>query len=102
MPLPSDRPDPSASSAGYVPVAETTPLLCRHQLAELGALEREMRQLGGDDRPRWIGLDRRFHLLTSAAAPLPRLRATIAELWNAVQPYRPAYTALPDTLDTAQ
>jgi DNA-binding GntR family transcriptional regulator len=83
-------------------VAESTPLLSRDQLAELGALEREMRQVGGADRLRWIGLDRRFHQLSTAAAPLPRLRATIAELWNAVQPYRPVYTALPDTLDAVQ
>jgi DNA-binding GntR family transcriptional regulator len=83
-------------------VAESTPLLSGDQLAEIAALDREMREVGAADRRRWIGLDRRFHMLTYAAAPLPRLRATIAELWNVVQPYRPAYTALPDTLDAAQ
>src|SRR3954451_5081106 len=56
-------------------VAESAPRLSDDQLSELAALERELRELGGADRSRWIGLDRRFHLLAYAAAPLPRLRA---------------------------
>jgi DNA-binding GntR family transcriptional regulator len=83
-------------------VLESTPLLSEDHLAELAELESEMRAVDGNDRARWIGLDRRFHLLGYAAAPLPRLRREIAELWNALQPYRPAYTARPEALDAAQ
>jgi DNA-binding GntR family transcriptional regulator len=82
-------------------ILESVPHLTEDQLDELAHLARELEEVGGSDPPRWIGLDRRFHLLACAAAPLPRLRREVGRLWNAVQPYRPAYTGRPETVDAA-
>lgn len=83
-------------------VLESVPLLTDDQVDELTDLAREMEAVGGSDPQRWIGLDRRFHMLAYAAAPLPRLRREIGHLWNAVQPYRPAYAGRPETVEPAR
>jgi DNA-binding GntR family transcriptional regulator len=44
-----------------------------------------------DDPLRWLEADRRFHLESYAAAPLPRVLSMIEGFWNQSQQYRRAY-----------
>lgn len=71
-------------------LAESTPNLTTHQLAELRGLVGEI-EISTQDRPRWLELDRRFHLESYAAAPMPRLLSMIERFWNQTQQYRRAY-----------
>jgi DNA-binding GntR family transcriptional regulator len=71
-------------------IAESAPHLTDEQLAELHELADEV-EAARDDEQRWLELDRRFHLGSYAAAPLPRLLGMIEELWNTTQHYRRAY-----------
>ena len=73
-------------------IAESLPNLSDQQLAALrGLLSVIERSL--DDPARWLGLDRRFHLESYAAAPMPRVLTMIERLWNQTQQYRRAYLA---------
>lgn len=42
---------------------------------------------------RWLELDRRFHLESFGAAPLPRMLSMVEQFWNQTQHYRRAYLA---------
>lgn len=79
-------------------IAQSAPHLDDVQLAELHALVDEI-AAAHDDEQRWLELDRRFHLKSYAAAPLPRLLGMIEDLWNTTQHYRRAYR---DTLSAEE
>lgn len=71
-------------------IAESAPNLSDRQLTALHALLSEIED-SSDDIPRWLELDRRFHLESYAGAPLPRARTIIEQFWNQTQQYRRAY-----------
>ena len=71
-------------------ISESAPRLSDEQLAELEQLVEQIAE-ATDDEARWLELDRRFHLGSYAAAPLPRLLGMIDDLWNTTQHYRRAY-----------
>lgn len=73
-----------------VAAAESAPNLTDDQLDELRSLAAQIAD-AVDDEPRWLELDRRFHLTSYAGAALPRLRGMIEDLWNTTQHYRRAY-----------
>src|SRR5690606_7315048 len=70
-----------------VAAAESAPNLTDDQLDELRSLAAQIAD-AVDDEPRWLELDRRFHLTSYAGAALPRLRGMIEDLWNTTQHYR--------------
>lgn len=78
-----------------IAIAESATRLTPEQLDELRQMEVEFEQLGTDPE-RWLEADRRFHLATYAAAPMPRLLEMIEGFWNSTQHYRRAYLS---TLD---
>jgi DNA-binding GntR family transcriptional regulator len=51
------------------------------------------------DPLQWLDYDRRFHLESYAAAPLPRLLHMIEALWNITQQYRRVYLTTLDERD---
>lgn len=61
--------------------------------AQIGHLRElvEIVELTSDDPLRWLEADRRFHLESYAAAPLPRVLSMIEGFWNQSQQYRRAY-----------
>lgn len=70
-------------------IAQSAPRLSADDLAQLRDL---MLQIEGSDDPAvWLVLDRRFHLASYAAAPMPRLLKMIEGFWNTTQQYRRAY-----------
>ncbi|MDO8211734.1 GntR family transcriptional regulator [Conexibacter sp. CPCC 206217] len=81
-----------------IAIAESAPRLSDEQLAELHRLQQEI-SAAVDDEPRWLELDRRFHLGSYAAAEMPRLLALIDDLWNTTQHYRRAYRTMLATAD---
>jgi DNA-binding GntR family transcriptional regulator len=72
-------------------LAASVPGLADEAIAELGALVAGMEAAAGSTA--WLDLDRRFHLLSYAGAPLPRLRHMIEGFWNTTQQYRRAHLA---------
>lgn len=78
-------------------IAESAPRLTDAQLDELRELV-EIVEASFDDPPRWLEYDRRFHVKSYAAAPLPRVLEMIDRFWNTTQHYRRAYNG---TLDAA-
>lgn len=70
------------------------------QTLEESLLEME-RMADPTDPSRWIELDRRFHLASYSAAPLPEFLALIESIWNRTQQYRRAYVRLPESFETA-
>jgi DNA-binding GntR family transcriptional regulator len=71
-------------------IAESAPLLDDAQLRHLGDLLDEL-EAGQDDPATYLDVDRRFHLATYAAAPLPRVRSMVESFWNTTQHYRRAF-----------
>ena len=73
-------------------LAESTANLTDAQIDELARLTEEM------DRPvdpgSFIVLDREFHLLSYAGAPLDRTQAIVEKFWNQTQYYRRAFMHL--------
>jgi DNA-binding GntR family transcriptional regulator len=70
-------------------LAQSAPLLADEQVTQLREL---MLQIEGSDDPGvWLILDRRFHLASYAAAPMPRLLKMIENFWNSTQQYRRIY-----------
>jgi DNA-binding GntR family transcriptional regulator len=60
--------------------------------ARIAQLRDLMLQIDGSDDPAvWLNCDRRFHLLSYAAAPMPRLLKMIENFWNSTQQYRRVY-----------
>lgn len=78
-----------------IALAESATRIEEPQLEELRAMELEFEQLGTDPQ-RWLEADRRFHLATYAAAPMPRLLEMIESFWNSTQHYRRAYLTMLD------
>jgi DNA-binding GntR family transcriptional regulator len=73
-------------------LAQSTPHLSDEQLAQLQDL---MLQIEVSDDPGvWLILDRRFHLASYAAAPMPRLLKMIENFWNTTQQYRRIYYSM--------
>jgi DNA-binding GntR family transcriptional regulator len=80
-------------------IAESVPHLSDFQVADLAALVEAMEA----ESSAWLDIDRRFHLLSYAGAPLPRLRRMIEGFWNTTQQYRRAhFEYLRDSGDMAQ
>jgi DNA-binding GntR family transcriptional regulator len=71
-------------------IAHSAPRLTDERLAHLGELV-DIVEGAGDDPLRWLEADRRFHLESYAAAPLPRVLSMIEGFWNQTQQYRRAY-----------
>lgn len=73
-------------------IAESATRLSEAQLVELRQLE-EVIEASRDDLQAWIRHDRTFHLLSYAAAPMPRLLRMIHGFWNSTQQYRRAHVS---------
>lgn len=71
---------------------ESARRLTGDQLASLRKLVGDMEQAAGEPA-RWLDLDRRFHLQSFAAAPMPRMLSMVERFWNQTQHYRRAYLA---------
>jgi DNA-binding GntR family transcriptional regulator len=71
-------------------IRESASRLSDSQLAHLRELI-EITEATADDPLRWLEADRRFHLESYAAAPLPRVLSMIEGFWNQTQQYRRAY-----------
>ena len=81
-------------------IAESAPRLSDADLAMLRDL---MLQIEATNDPAvWLDLDRRLHLASYAAAPMPRLLRLIEGFWNSTQQYRRAfYAAVASPADAA-
>ena len=81
-------------------IAESAPRLSDADLAMLRDL---MLQIEATNDPAvWLDLDRRLHLASYAAAPMPRLLRLIEGFWNSTQQYRRAfYAAVASPTDAA-
>ena len=73
-------------------IAQSAPGLSDRQMGQLGELMRQIEQT--EDPATWLVCDRRFHLLSYAAAPMPRLLKMIERFWNTTQQYRRIYYGL--------
>jgi DNA-binding GntR family transcriptional regulator len=71
-------------------IAESATRLSDDQLATLRELVVTVERTS-DDPLHWLEADRRFHLQSYAAAPLPRVLSMIEGFWNQTQQYRRAY-----------
>jgi DNA-binding GntR family transcriptional regulator len=71
-------------------IAASAPHLSDEQIDELTHLVERI-EASADDPQAWLVYDRRFHLASYAAAPLPRVLSMIEEFWNTTQHYRRAY-----------
>ena len=71
-------------------IAESASRLSDEQLARLAELVDVVEQ-SADDPAHWLEADRRFHLESYAAAPLPKVLSMIEGFWNQTQQYRRAY-----------
>jgi DNA-binding GntR family transcriptional regulator len=71
-------------------IGESASRLTHEQLDHLRKLVLIVEQTS-DDPLRWLEADRRFHLESYAAAPLPRVLSMIEGFWNQSQQYRRAY-----------
>jgi DNA-binding GntR family transcriptional regulator len=70
-------------------LAASVPNLTDAQVAELAALVGAME--AQPDDVEWLDVDRRFHLLSYAGAPLPRVQRMIEGFWTTTQQYRRAH-----------
>jgi DNA-binding GntR family transcriptional regulator len=70
-------------------ISQSAPLLSDLQIALLRDLRLQIER--SDDPAVWLLLDRRFHLASYAAAPMPRLLKMIETFWNTTQQYRRIY-----------
>jgi DNA-binding GntR family transcriptional regulator len=73
-------------------IAQSAPHLSDMQVAQLRDLMEQIER--ADDPAVWLLLDRRFHLASYAAAPMPRLLKMIETFWNSTQQYRRIYYGL--------
>jgi DNA-binding GntR family transcriptional regulator len=73
-------------------IAQSAPGLSDAQIAQLRELMLQIER--SDDPAVWLLLDRRFHLASYAAAPMPRLLKMIENFWNSTQQYRRIYYGL--------
>lgn len=81
-------------------IAESAPRPSNEAIAQLRGLMVQIEQTR--DLATWLALDRRFHLASYAAAPMPRLLKMIEGFWNSTQQYRRAfYAAVAPTYDGA-
>lgn len=71
-------------------IAESASRLSDRQLEHLRELVATV-EAAGDDPLHWLEADRRFHLQSYAAAPMPRVLSMIEGFWNQSQQYRRAY-----------
>jgi len=71
-------------------IAESASRLSDAQLVRLAELI-EVVEESADDPAHWLEADRRFHLESYAAAPLPKVLSMIEGFWNQTQQYRRAY-----------
>jgi DNA-binding GntR family transcriptional regulator len=71
-------------------IAESASRLSDAQIAHLAELVQIVEQ-STDDPLHWLEADRRLHLESYAAAPLPRVLSMIEGFWNQTQQYRRAY-----------
>jgi DNA-binding GntR family transcriptional regulator len=71
-------------------IAESAPRMTDERLARL---REHARLIEGavEDPSTWLDHDRRFHLESYAAAPMPRALQLIERFWNQTQQYRRAY-----------
>lgn len=70
-------------------IAESAPRLSAGEIETLRGLMLQIERTR--DSGTWLDLDRRFHLLSYAAAPMPRLLKLIEGFWNSTQQYRRAF-----------
>jgi DNA-binding GntR family transcriptional regulator len=81
-------------------IAESAPRLSDDALGQLRELMLQIEAV--NDPAVWLDLDRRFHLASYAAAPMPRLLRLIEGFWNSTQQYRRAfYAAIASPADVA-
>jgi DNA-binding GntR family transcriptional regulator len=73
-----------------IAMAESVTRLSDAQIERLRELVQVVED-SADDPHRWLEYDRRFHLESYAAAPLPRFLSMIEGFWNQSQQYRRAY-----------
>jgi DNA-binding GntR family transcriptional regulator len=71
-------------------IAESAPNMTDEILERLARLAAELER-STDDLTHWLDLDRRFHLESYSAAPLPRVLAMCEGFWNQTQQYRRAH-----------
>ena len=71
-------------------IAESAPRLTDDQIGRLHELARAVEAAEGEPL-HWLHADRRFHLESYAAAPLPLVLERIEGFWNQSQQYRRAY-----------
>jgi DNA-binding GntR family transcriptional regulator len=72
-------------------IAESAPRLTDDQIADLRELLAVVESSAETDVYRWLEYDRRFHLGSYAAAPLPQVLSMIERFWNQTQQYRRAF-----------
>lgn len=72
-------------------IAESAPRLRDEAIVALRELVLQIEQTR--DPAAWLALDRRFHLASYAAAPMPRLLKMIEGFWNSTQQYRRVFYA---------
>jgi len=70
-------------------IAESAPRLTDAAIDQLRELMLQIER--SHDPALWLLLDRRFHLASYAAAPMPRLLKMIEGFWNSTQQYRRIY-----------
>lgn len=70
-------------------ISQSAPRLSDEQIAQLRELMLQIER--SEDPAVWLLRDRRFHLLSYAAAPMPRLLKMIENFWNSTQQYRRVY-----------
>jgi DNA-binding GntR family transcriptional regulator len=76
-------------------LAESVPFLSDEEIERIAGYVEEMERIAETgDKWGWFEIDRKFHLATFAAAPMPQLLRIIAGFWNVAQRYRRAHTAL--------
>jgi DNA-binding GntR family transcriptional regulator len=71
-------------------IAESASRLTDEQLAHLRELVLTV-EAASEDPLHWLEADRRFHLESYAAAPMPRVLSLVEGFWNQSQQYRRAY-----------
>lgn len=73
-------------------IEDAAPRLSEEDIAELRVLARQITE-SADDLPRWLQLDREFHLATLKASHMRRSLDLIRRLWNQTQHFRRAHVA---------
>jgi DNA-binding GntR family transcriptional regulator len=72
-------------------IAQSAPRLGDEQIQELRELLAVVESSLETDANRWLEYDRRFHLASYAAAPMPQVLTMIERFWNQSQQYRRAF-----------